>query len=598
MLVVAMGIALTTSCSLFGPWSIVLNNDEIVLEGVSTATIVLTNRSPIATEFTVVDDTPWLDVEPSSGQLGGFQSAEILLVVDKSYVPEATFRPLERSPGPHPAGLTVSAGNTTAAVQLTFLVAEEPTQDACTPSAASATAALGAPPPYDAMTATPHVAPGASTGPVPTHVIVHYAEASATWPQAGTSPPFGIPDAVAAAYGLRDRQPGPGRGVEVARIPTATDPEAFAAALAADPRVLHAEVDRFLYPQGLLPNDPALELQWALCRFGLPEAWDVSTGTALSGPSAPKTTIAVLDSGVDLDHPDLEAILLPGRDFCPVANAAFTACTTVPSEVGGAAVGDGHGTHVAGIAAAIGNNGTGIAGVAWGGAQVLPVKVFDDAGEATSISALACGIYWAYGASDPVDRCGAPANPNPAAILNLSLGGSGSSATLNRAIADATEAGALVFAASGNADGTWAYQGILMPANAPSAIAVGSVNSNFERSSFSRFDARGGATVDLMAPGGFLLANSDRIYSTYYSASGGACSSYCRLVGTSMAAPFASGAAALVWAENPSWSAAQVRERLTSTAYRAPSWDAREYGAGVLCADAALGVATTCAHGR
>ena len=593
-LCLALVVILLPGCSLWAPWSVDFATEAIVMDGVSTATLTLRNAGPLATTFEIDDDAGWLQAVPASGQLDGFQSAEVLLVVDKTYVPADTWRPLEREPGTYFATLDVQAGNAAGAIDVRFRVAPDPTRSACVP-ATGAAVATRAPAPVAAVRDAGTNAP--IHGPIPARVIVRYADPGALAPSRVPGGIFtSLADDVAMAYGLQERRPGPGMHVEVARVPDGADPQAFVNALAADPRVRYAELDRALYPQTLLPDDPALELQWAPCRFGLPAAWEVSTGAALHGQNAPKTTIAVLDSGVDLDHPDLQASLLPGRDFCPVASASVTSCSSTPSEAGGDAVGDGHGTHVAGIAAAVGNNGTGIAGIAWGGTRLLPVKVFDDAGEVTSISTLACAIYWSFGSTDPATLCGAPPNPNPAAILNLSLGGSGTSRTLDDAVAAATRAGALVFAAAGNADGGRGYQGILMPANSPGAIAVGSVNSNFERSSFSRFDALGGPTVDLLAPGGYLLANNDWIYSTYFNANAttGYCSSYCRLAGTSMATPFAAGVAALVWSHEPTLTAAQLRARLEATAYMAPTWNAAEYGAGIVCADAALGRSTTC----
>ena len=587
-------VTLLAGCSLWGPWSVDFDTDTIFLEGVTTTTLTLRNAGPLATSFQIDDDAGWLRAVPASGQIGGFGSADVRLIVDKTFIPADTWRPLEREPGTYAATLDVQAGNAMGTIALHFRVANDPTGSACVqsspvaPTADATFAPAGAGEPRFS-----HQVPGEA----PARVIVQYAEPVGIAPATGTAGALErIAHDVAAEYGLQDRRPGPGQRVDVVRVPGGTDAYALARSLETDPRVAYAEVDRPLHPQALVPDDPDLPLQWAPCRFGLPEAWEASTGTPPAGANAAKTTIAVLDSGVDLNHPDLRSALLPGRDFCPVPDASTTSCTSVPSEAGGGAVSDGHGTHVAGIAAAVGNNGTGIAGVAWDGTRLLPVKVFDDAGQVTSISTLACAIYWSFGSTDPATLCGAPANPNPAAILNLSLGGSGTSRTLDDAVAAATRAGALVFAASGNADGSGAHVGILMPANAPDAVAVGSVNSNFERSSFSRFDALGGRTVDLMAPGGFLLANNDGIYSTYFNASAttGYCSRYCRLAGTSMATPFAAGIAALVWSHEPDLTAEQVRARLEATTYRAPTWTVDEYGAGIVCADAALGRSTSC----
>jgi subtilisin family serine protease len=159
---------------------------------------------------------------------------------------------------------------------------------------------------------------------------------------------------------------------------------------------------------------------------------------------------------------------------------------------------------------------------------------------------------------------------------------------LDASVRAATERGALVLAASGNGSSRTAYEGILMPANAPAAWAVGSVNSNFERSSFSRFDALDGPTVDLMAPGGFRVQTGGTIYST------GLRGDYAYLAGTSMATPYVAGVAALIWSREPTLEASEVAVRLRETAYKNPTWNANEYGAGVVCADRALGLASQC----
>ena len=619
-LAVLLLVPLTTACSLLGG-GLALDTNRIEMNGTSAAILTLTNRGLGGIEWRIEHDAGWLVASPSRGTLDGFGSTRVVLSVDRAFRGTESGLRLERSPGTYHTTLRAVASGADEVASVRLVVAEEPTADACSEGSGgyAASALEGGhgtdAPVVDAATAgfesawygpgawdadAPWIAPAE-----PTHILVRLAPTGAGAPSgvaamdATATDVSGreAADAVTASHGLLDRRPGPGRGVLLVRVPEGTDPDALAARLAADPRVTYAEPDRPLYPQQVgttVPNDPDVSRQWAHCRFGLPSAWSVATGAA-SGPATsplsttPQSTIAVIDSGVDLDHPDLAIRLLPGYDFCPVTNAAGpSTCTAATPSPGGASSGDPHGTHVAGIAAGIGDNGKGVAGVAWGGARILPIKVFDDSGSVTSEATVACAIYWAIGSTDPDEICGAVPNEHPAAILNLSLGGPGASSTLAAAIAAASAEGALVFAATGNGGSLGAYQGIFMPANAPDAIAVGSVNSNFERSHFSRFDVYGGPTTDLMAPGGFLVGSGAPIFSTMPD------DDYGYLSGTSMATPYAAGVAALLWADDPTASAGEILASMRDSAYLAPGWTAAEYGAGVLCADAALGMATRC----
>jgi serine protease len=368
---------------------------------------------------------------------------------------------------------------------------------------------------------------------------------------------------------------------ELVAVPEGADVLELARTLSADPRVAYAEPDYYLYPLGLtdatLPNDPFLPEQWHLLDFGLPQAWVLETGKS-------DIVLAVLDSGVDLTHEDLAGRILPG---CDVYNEDNDPSPGPPAQIG---ANQRHGTHVAGIALANGNNGVGVAGVAYTGVRLLPVKVFDDSGrdtQRTATSVVARAIRWAAGLSvEGMNR-----NPNPAHIINLSLGGRGTVQTLNDAVADARRAGALVIAASGNSESDDA---IYAPANAPGAIAVGSVDQTGRRSYFSNY-SRVGRSVDLMAPGGIGANACGAIFSTLSPAYEGATeSAYGCEQGTSMAAPFVAGVAALVWSQNPELSRAEVEARLLSSTLFTDEMNPAEYGAGILCADRALGAETLC----
>lgn len=379
---------------------------------------------------------------------------------------------------------------------------------------------------------------------------------------------------------------------EIVRVPQGVSVPALAAQLRRDPRVRYAEPDYYLYPLGLpapptdaptdtpadLPtDDPLLFEQWHLLNFGVPEAWRLETGR-------PHVVLAVLDSGVDLTHEDLMNRTLPG---CDVYNQDNDPSPGTPSQLG---ADQRHGTHVAGIAVASGDNGKGVAGVAYTGVRLLPVKVFDDSGadsQRTATSVVTRAIRWSAGLSvEGMNR-----NPYPAQIINLSLGGEGSVASLDDAVADARRAGSLVIAASGNSGSA---DVIYAPANAPDALAVGSVDATYGRSSFSNYSATG-RTVNLMAPGGIGNSSCGAIFSTLSPAFEGATeSAYGCERGTSMAAPFVAGVAALIWSQNPELSADEVEARLLASTHFSRGMNRAEYGAGVICADRALGAATRC----
>lgn len=382
-----------------------------------------------------------------------------------------------------------------------------------------------------------------------------------------------------------------GAGIVPDVITVKGDVAAAIARLERDPDVLYAVPNETLELQqtpppisqqipmnAVIPNDALYPEQWHVRDFGIPQAWAIETGKQ-------HVTVAIIDSSVDTDHEDLTNALLPGcdlfdRDDDPNPGAFDPdGFNTRPT----------HGTHTAGVVAATGNNGVGVVGVAFGGVRVLPVKVFNDAGVGAQVDDLINGIRWSVGLAVP----GFNPNPYPAQILNLSLGTRGENAAINEAVADAVGAGALVIAAAGN-------QGlsseVLTPANAEGALSVGSVDSDYLRSSFSNYN-RNEPQVDIMAPGGVLVGstrsfcdsgNEAAILSTF------ADDNYGCLSGTSMSSPFVAGVAALVWSQDPTLTAEEVTTRLLTSTLYDEGWDTRQYGAGVLCADRALGANTLC----
>jgi serine protease len=208
---------------------------------------------------------------------------------------------------------------------------------------------------------------------------------------------------LAARSGARLVRAGIGSQHDLMRLP-AHAAEAARAALERDPRVAAVVPNLPVHRLGA-PSDPFYAEQWWAWCFGLEEAWAVTTGEVTEG-SDPTVVIAVIDDGFNVAHRDLAAKLLPGYDFAEGND-----------DVRGAGL---HGTHVAGIALAAGNNGAAIAGVAHGpSVRLLPVKVFpDDRGRTGTTDALLNGMRWAVGL--PVANV--EPTPYPAQVVNLSLG--------------------------------------------------------------------------------------------------------------------------------------------------------------------------------
>jgi serine protease len=283
-----------------------------------------------------------------------------------------------------------------------------------------------------------------------------------------------------------------------------------------------------------VPNDPYFKsAEDYFTTIRLPLAWDLSHGSD-------GLVIAVVDTGVSTVG-DLSTQVLPGGNFV----------------AGGTNAGDdsaiGHGTLVAGVAAATTNNGIGIAGAAWD-TSVLPVKVLDSRGVGTDFQ-VANGIVWA------VDQ--------GARVVNLSLGGPGASQTLCDAVAYANSHGTLVVAAAGNAAAATPDY----PAACPGAVAVSATDTNGDFAYFSSF----GSWVSLAAPGvGIVSTRNDNSYGSES--------------GTSFAAPMVSAVAALVIARHPDWSPSRVATQLEDTAQdRGVQGVDPYYGHGLLDAYAALG---------
>ena len=330
--------------------------------------------------------------------------------------------------------------------------------------------------------------------------------------------------------------------------PTRAQLQAIVANLNADSSVEFAEIDERLQPLAV-PNDPYFashnwHLQNVAGGINAPAAWDISKGAG--------AVVAVLDTGILPEHPDFEAgALLQGYDFI---TDSFVSRRPTDDRVPGALdYGDWnddpnecdidtsswHGTHVAGTVAQGTNDGIGMAGVA-PKATILPVRVLGRCGGYNSDIAEA--ITWASGGSVN----GVPANPNPAQVINMSLGGGGACGNLmQNAINGAVSRGTTVVVAAGNSNGN---VNNYSPASCDNVITVGANRYNGGRASYSNY----GTKVDLAAPGGGGGTDGNPNGYVWQSISYSDTGPYDDdlgwggMAGTSMAAPHVAGVVALV----------------------------------------------------
>lgn len=333
--------------------------------------------------------------------------------------------------------------------------------------------------------------------------------------------------------------------------------------LASDPEVEFAIEDRPMRTFAT-PNDPTFSNQWALrstlntagAKFD--QAWDIVRGSA-------DVIVAVLDTGVVFETPDLMGRLLSGYDFVsdvPTANdgdgrdanaadpgnwissadaqtPAFSGCSVKNSSW--------HGTFVAGQIAANTHSDSDVAGADWN-VKVLPVRVLGKCGGL--LSDVLDAMLWSAGLDVP----GIPRNPNPADVINLSLGSPTTCSSFEQTVVDRVNAaGTLVVAAAGNSGGS-----VDSPANCNNVLAVGALDRDGSRASYSAI----GSAVSLMAPGGFSnglvgLGNSGTTTPTS--------PSLVNKTGTSFAAPLVAATAGLMRAINSEITPAQLRSQILSS---------------------------------
>jgi subtilisin family serine protease len=357
--------------------------------------------------------------------------------------------------------------------------------------------------------------------------------------------------------------------VELVSLPGFTTADASAEMLRQDPRVEYAEPNFRRRKSAFTPNDPLFPQQWGLQNTGqanfvaggqagtpgadlnLVNAWDGSNNGTASRVGSTSVIVAVVDDGVETAHEDLAANIVTGYDF--KGNDA----DPNPGGDGDDYDDDNHGTAVAGCIGAVGNNGLGVAGVAWR-SKIMPLRFDYDV--ATQVQALQY------------------ARDHGAKIINASFGGPGFSQTELNAIKDLATHDILYVASAGNDDSNVDRGQLNYPANYDSdnIVSVGSISRQGQITSFSQY---GPLSVDVAAPG--LQIVTTAIHNGYTTEG---------ISGTSFSAPYVSGVAALIRSQYPSADYREVKARLIESGVNGDNAKALTIG-GRVDADAALDMA-------
>ncbi|WP_428309343.1 S8 family serine peptidase [Hydrocarboniphaga sp.] len=354
--------------------------------------------------------------------------------------------------------------------------------------------------------------------------------------------------------------------VELLSLPGFTTAQASAELLRQDPRVEYAEPNYRRRKSTFTPNDPLFPQQWGLYNTGqanfvaggqagtpgadlnLLNAWDGADNGSASRIGSASVIVAVVDDGVEISHEDLEANLVTGYDF------KGDDADPSPGGNGDDYDDDGHGTAVAGCIAAVGNNGIGVAGVAWN-SKIMPLRFDYDV--ATQVEALQY------------------ARDHGAKIINASFGGPGFSQTELNAIKDLAAHDILYVASAGNDDSNIDRGQLNYPANYDSdnIVSVASISRQGQITSFSQY---GPLSVDVAAPG--LQIVTTAIHNSYTTTG---------ISGTSFSAPYVAGVAALIRSQYPSADYREVKARLIESGVNGDNAKQLTIG-GRVDADAAL----------
>lgn len=403
---------------------------------------------------------------------------------------------------------------------------------------------------------------------------------------------------------------GPLSVVQLGREQRGEQLAATLAALHADPDVEFAVPDQRVKSHAYTPNDPLYATdQWYLqgtqvAAIRAHDAWDITRGG--NSPATSNVVVAVLDSGIRLDHPDLAGKLLPGWDFVSTALVSndgdgwdadandpgdyMTAEDLqhpdfVDGECGGGddrdqpTASSWHGTRVAGLIAAASDNGIGIAGTAFN-VRLLPVRVLGKCGG--YVSDVIAGMYWAAGMAPPPPYMQTPippVNENPARVINMSLGTdnpctSSASAVYRVAVRQITDHGTLIVASTGNSGAA-----VGSPASCEGVLAVAGLRHVGTKVGYSNL----GPEVGIAAPAGncvnvapgsaclFALNTITNLGTTTPASNGYSTALVQATVGTSFSTPLAAGTAALMLSVNPNLTPAQLIQHIRASARPFPT---------------------------
>lgn len=360
------------------------------------------------------------------------------------------------------------------------------------------------------------------------------------------------------------------------KLPSGVSVASAIDAFKSDPNVMYAEPN-YIIRKSVVPNDPSYDAQWNMSIISAPSAWDIYAGNRAAGA----VVVAVLDTGIAYSHPDLAPnVWVNDGEVCGDGidndnNGIIDDC--YGANFGGFSAGnpwdddtaDSHGTHVAGIIGAVGNNYTGVAGVNWA-AKIMAVKFLHGPEGVGELADALRGVDYALAKG--------------AKIINMSFEVDEDSGSLRDAVNAAENAGALVVSAAGNTGKNLDQYGVF-PASIRSPVNI-SVAASTSIDTLPSYSDYGRHSVELAAPGGVTTGSADAILSTVWL--NGGQSLYRTTAGTSMAAPHVSGAAALVWNSSPQLSTLQVKARILNTVDRIPSFAEKTITGGRLNIEKAL----------